>query len=359
MDIRAPQVIFIIGILVSCALIGAVSATTNADYSVQATTSIETAERTVTIQGDSYEVTSIGKINRGETLRAEVRRPGDQIFTVILYNTDRQRVDSIRRESNGTYTLETQSLDKGTYVLALDVGGKIRTIQPVVISGHDFDIDAPDNVSQSESISVTASVTNDPEQVDVVIFNRSWEHTATAARIGDNEYNSVIDEDLAPGEYSLYVGARGSDTFDGERVLDGVSSAQSITVEGETNPSTTTDTSTTQSEESSSTTATTTSQSDETTAGTTPPTSTRTTSSQSSTSQASATSSTELLPTTANNTTPTQSENESSTTQTGTTQSVVTPNTPDQSTQTTNTPVPGFTILTAALAFLALILRQR
>jgi hypothetical protein len=350
---RALHVVLALLVLGSTVGFGLATADSSSGFSVEATTSIDAPDRTISVQGNDYQITSLGKIDQGETLRVEVSLPSDQIFTVHLYNTDRMREDLLRRSGNGTYSLDTDSLDPSTYILALDVDGVIRTIQPVVVSGHEFDVDAPDTVSRGEPISVTASVSDDPRQVDVVVFNETWERTATAAGIGGDDYNAVIDEDLAPGEYTLYVGTRGSDTYDGERVLNGVSSTYEVEVEGDANPTTSEPTttappgdSTTTRDGTSSTTEPATNRTTVTTRPTTP--ATTVTSATPSTTVAS------TPGTTANSSTgpaTTSSANE-------TTRSVITPNTPSQDT-TTDTATPGFTAITAFVAVLALAWRRR
>lgn len=355
---RSPLIILALLVVASSAGLGLVTADSTAEYSVEATTSIDTPERTISVQGDDYEVSSIGKIGEGQMLRASVSRPGDDRFTVSLYNTDQRIEDSVSEPDNGTYSFDTDSLDPGTYVLALDVDGidGFQDIQPVVVSGHDFDVDAPETVSESDQISITAAVTDNPQQVDVVLFNESWQRTVTADGPGDGEYNAVIDENLAPGEYSFYLGVRGEESFNGERVLTGISSSHSVTVEGDTEPTTSAPT-TEGGTPTEPATATATSTANQTTPGSS--TTARATTQSSVNATTSKGASTPGRTTDANTQTTVEQSTVATTDESEPTNSVITPNTPSLDESTTETTTPGFTVVTAILAGLVLIWRQR
>ncbi|MFB6198409.1 MAG: hypothetical protein ABEI52_09115, partial [Halobacteriaceae archaeon] len=67
------------------------------EYTLQSTTSIETPDRTISLQGDEYTVDSIGTATVGGSLNVDVARPGDGLFTIYLYNKDGMIMDSVRR----------------------------------------------------------------------------------------------------------------------------------------------------------------------------------------------------------------------------------------------------------------------
>jgi hypothetical protein len=198
--------------LVAALLLAAGPALASSEYTVESTTSIDTPSRTVTVQGNEYTVTSLGYRDVGETVPVEVTRPGSGRFTVHMYNGNGLTMDSVEGDENGTHTLDqTTSLERGTYVLALNVDGEdgIQKIQPIVMSGYDFAVDAPQEVSEDERVSITIELTGEtklPNYVDVAVMNDST-HRYDAVRVDDRTYNVVI-EDLDPDEYRLYAAAR-------------------------------------------------------------------------------------------------------------------------------------------------------
>ncbi|WP_144905869.1 hypothetical protein [Halobellus captivus] len=219
-------------VLAAVLLLAAGAAVASSGYTLESETSIDTPSKTVSVQGETYTVSSLGYRDVGETLPVEVSRPGDSIFTVYLYNGDGQIMDSVRRTENGTYTLDdTTSLERGTYVLALTVDGSRQAVQPVVMSGYDFAVDAPSEVSEGERVTVTIELTGDtelPNYVDLAVMNDST-HRYVATKVDDRTY-SVTFDDLAADEYEIYAATRGEDEVNGRDEVTGVSSVETLTI---------------------------------------------------------------------------------------------------------------------------------
>ncbi|QCC47235.1 hypothetical protein [Halobellus limi] len=229
--------------LVAALLLAAGSALASSEYTVESTSSIDTPSRTVTVLGEDYTVSSLGYRDVGETVPVEVTRPGDEGFTVSMYNGDGLTMDSVEGSENGTYTLDqTTSLERGTYVLSLEVGDDREAIQPIVMSGYDFAVDAPEEVPEDERVSITVELTDDterPNYVDVVVMNDST-HRYDAVRVDDRTYNVVI-EDLDPDEYRFYAAARGEEEINGRDEATGVSAVQRLNITAEEEEQTTTE----------------------------------------------------------------------------------------------------------------------
>jgi len=231
--------------LVAALLLAAGSAVASSGYTVESTTSIDTPSRTVTVQGNEYTVSSLGYRDVGDTIPVEVSRPGDGMFTVYLYNGDGSIMDSVDGSENGTYTLDdTTSLERGTYVLVLEADGSRQTIQPVVMSGYDFAVDAPEEASENERVTVTIELTGDterPNYVDIAVMNDST-HRYVTTKVGDRTY-SVTFDDLAADEYEIYAAARSDEEVNGRDEVTGVSSVETLTItssgETTTEPTTT------------------------------------------------------------------------------------------------------------------------
>lgn len=273
------------------------------DPSIEATTSIETPPRTVSVGGSEFTVSSIGVVDNGADLSYSVS-PGDaQEFSVILYNSEKQKVDHLIGTSGGTYSFPTDALDAGTYTLALSIDGVITDIHPVVVSGFEFIIDGPDHIAEDDYASITAQITQastEPNRLEVAVMNDTYRDTFTMARVESNTYNRVI-SGLDTGTYRYYIGVRGTDQVNGEDELIGISSVQRLDVGSPTDQTTTTTSSTTTDS------STTTSDSSTLPSGTT-------------------TAETTSLPTTGNSTSTSQTATTVSDNGTGTTVSVTTPN---------------------------------
>jgi len=241
-DLRLQTVVMLV--LAAVLLLAAGSVTASSAYSVESETSIDTPPRTVTIQGTEYTVSSLGYRDVGETLPVEVTRPENRMYTIYLYNGDGQVIDSVRRSENGTYTLDdTTSLERGTYVLALNVGGEREAIQPVVLSGYDFAVEAPNQATEDERVTITVELvgnTSLPNYVDLAVMNDST-HRYIATKVGDRTYSVTIG-DLAADEYKIYATARGEDEVNGRDEETGVSSVEELTISstGETTTESTT-----------------------------------------------------------------------------------------------------------------------
>lgn len=232
--------------LVALCLLGVTGPVRSAgEYSVSARSSFDVPDTEVTVEGTTWEITEVGKVDEGNALTFSAQTPADDPYTVSLYNADKQIVDAMRRTSDGTYSFDTSYLSQGTYSLALEQDSEIHDVQMIVISGYSFDVAAPATVNTSETIDVTVSLSQpdpEPRQVDVVIFNETWEHTTEATKVGTGKYNVSISEEMVPGDYTLYAGTRGDDKVNGEYELSGLSQTHTLSVE---EPSTSTPTPTT------------------------------------------------------------------------------------------------------------------
>ncbi|MFA1611753.1 hypothetical protein [Halobellus rubicundus] len=235
-------VLFVFFVVSLVALSGGVVAdeNTTADYTIEATTSIDTPQRTLTIIGRDFNVSSLGRVKTGSVIRASVARPGNGDFRILLYSYDGERITTVEGNENGTYTLDgTDSLDSGTYLLALSIDRSFEKVQPVVVSGYDFSVDAPADASPEESVSVDVQLTGDaplPTYIELVVMNDSM-HRYTMAHLVDTREYTVLVGDLQPGEYRLYASAHN------DSQIAGASSVQTLTIaesESESTPTPTT-----------------------------------------------------------------------------------------------------------------------
>lgn len=320
-------------------------------YEISTGGSVSTPPRDVTVEQETYTVTSVTAVPEGDSFSASVSAP-DTTYDLYLYNSEKQIVKNKRMSGSDSATFATSDLSVGSYVLAVyGPDGNFQDIQPVVIEGYQVTQSAPSTVTEGESTTVTASLDSiasnpDLSYVELVLMqDQSLVTRIEMSKSGDS-YEASLPESLTAGTYSYYVAVHGTETVNDRKELIALGTSSSITVEAvETTQSSTGGSS---SGSSTSTTETTTQTQTTTTPETTTvaPTSTTqsTLSTTSETSQQSATT-TENVQTT-----------ERSTTGEGT---VITPATTDQPVTTEETlPANGVQILAVLLLLLALAVRR-
>jgi PGF-CTERM protein len=208
-----------------------------AEYEVGAQTSTDTPNRTVTVEGSSYEVTAVGHVAFGDALDVDVTAPDGEAVEVYLYDGDRRIIDSEETTGDSTVAFETSYYEPGSYVLALyGDSDEIRAIQPVVFAGYETSIDVPADVTAGEPVDATVSLTNvtsmpAPHAVEVVVAQDDDVVSRTdAARTGDGDYEASLGSDLEAGDYTVYAMVRNQSTVDGKHELVGVSDLATLTV---------------------------------------------------------------------------------------------------------------------------------
>ena len=207
--------------------------------SVEAENSIQTPERTVELDDQEFTVTSLGYVDQGEKVRASVSGTGDEQYSVYLYNDEGDpMVRPAEGTTDGTVTIpDSDKISRGTYLLVLSVDGSYESVQPLVISGYDFDMNITTN---SGTISVTVKLTGDtslPAYVDIVLLNdtaQRYEMTKTA----DRTYEGNI-SDLESGDYRLYAAARSTEQVNGRDEVVGISPAQTVSIDSNDSETTT------------------------------------------------------------------------------------------------------------------------
>ena len=236
MRLRPVLVTAALGVVAVSLLLTAVTSPVVADteYEISVEGSVDTPTRTVELEGATYNVSAIGKAESGESIDVTVQAPDpDQDYDVYLYNSDRQIVEGESGEGNDTVTFDLTDLDAGTYVFAVQERGANQVIHPFIIKGFDTTIDAPTSATVGDD--VTVEVTTDQlsdnatnDRVEVVIAGDA-QLTRTTATGNDDTYTATIDTGgLDPGSYRVYANVRGEEVVFDERVIFGVSDAQTL-----------------------------------------------------------------------------------------------------------------------------------
>ncbi|ELZ77958.1 cell surface glycoprotein [Haloferax larsenii JCM 13917] len=228
------------GILVVALLCGGVapSALGAADYSISTANDIDTPNRTVTIEGDEYEVSSVGQVEKNDTLTVNTEAPSGTEYDIYIYNGDRDIVDTAAVEGDDSETFDTTYFgNPGSYVAALYVDGNIERIQPVVVSAYRVSADLPEQTTVGEDVTVDVSLSKvteipDPHSVEVVVSqNDSLVSRVDASETDSLSYEASLSSDLEAGTYDVYAVVRNETTVEGKHELVGISNTQSLTVE--------------------------------------------------------------------------------------------------------------------------------
>ncbi|GAA0546145.1 hypothetical protein ABNG02_16405 [Halorubrum ejinorense] len=224
----------LIGFVIACLVIaGAGSA---ADHAVTVDGAMEIPERTISVGGESYQVSSLIRVPRGEVLRA--RTNGDETgYRVYLHDARGSVVDQryVAPSADGTVAFDTSTYDPGSYVLSLYHDGTYYDPQPVVIPAYDVSVDTPGPGRDGDEISTISVDLTEREPghtvqgVTVVVSNASATRRYPASRV-DGEYVVSADEiRLAPGTYSVYaVAGNGNDAPGPTNELIGISDSSQI-----------------------------------------------------------------------------------------------------------------------------------
>lgn len=211
------------------------------EYDITASDSVDTESRTVTVDGDEYEVESIGRTAVDTTVSVDIDAPDDEATEVYLYNKERDIVES--RDSNGgdSVSIDMSGYDPGSYALALlDEENDIEDVQPLVVAGWDTTLSvnttSEDEIEKGNPLSATVSISEhtempEPESVEIVFTKDDSVITRTdAANTGDGEYEATIDTDRDTGTYRIYANVRNTTTAEGRHEVVGVSNSHVVEI---------------------------------------------------------------------------------------------------------------------------------
>jgi hypothetical protein len=205
-------------------------------YQLTPATTIDTPDRTVSLDGSEYDVSYVGRVLHGDDIQIDVSAPDEDSYEVYVYDEDRSIVSTDSRTGEGTVTFETASLDAGTYLAAVYADGAFREIVPVVVAGYTVDVSAPQSVSKDAEFDVEVTLDNvttveDPEAVEVVVTgNDTVQKRIDAEWQSEDRYSVELTADLPADEHALYVNVRGNETALGRNALVGISDARSFEV---------------------------------------------------------------------------------------------------------------------------------
>ncbi|WP_336000300.1 hypothetical protein [Halorientalis halophila] len=210
----------------------------DADYNVTVADAVDGPTRTISFEGTTFELSAVARRAPGESVTATVSAPADTGYDLYLYDADRSIQATARQTGPGAATFQTDGLEPGSYVIAVYKQGEFRDVFPVVVTGYDVAVTAPDEPVTDRRAEIEVELTprgerDRPDAVEVVLANGSETIRTTATATEGTRYvASVPVAGRSPGEYRVFAVAteRRSDAVD--QVL-GVSDAGTVTI-GET-----------------------------------------------------------------------------------------------------------------------------
>jgi len=227
--------IAVVGLVALTILSVIVTPIAGSSYDMTTSEYVDTPERTVSLEGDEFTVNSFTPRDAGESIDVTVSSPSDERFDVDLYNADRQVVDFERGEGSETVTVDTDSLDPGTYLLGLHADASYQEIEPVVINGYDIETTYSTTTRPGEAVTVTATVSeaaasDEPAGVGIVAVDGTDFTEESLEQVDDETYETELTLD-DKGEYEVYINVEGEDTIEGEPVSVGIKESDAIVVE--------------------------------------------------------------------------------------------------------------------------------
>ncbi|MFB6282971.1 MAG: hypothetical protein ABEK59_03430 [Halobacteria archaeon] len=199
---------------------------------------VDTPTRTVTLEGQDFDVSGIIKVSKGEDIKAGLQAPDDEEYEATLRkgNDERTIVDFDRGSGSGTIEL-TSDYDPGPYSIVVNpTQGKFSAIYPVVVEGYSVSMDAPSSVNQSDEPEIQVDVTptsssGSPHQVKAIIGDETHETSAIATENSDGSYTAKVDTSGLPeGNYLVYAVAQNDVVVDGKNQVLGLSDSSNIQV---------------------------------------------------------------------------------------------------------------------------------
>lgn len=207
-------------------------------YALASPAAVDTPDRTVTVGGNTYQVTNAVRVAGGTPFTIRPTAPNNATFDLYLYNSD-QAVTGIKTDltDGSDPSFATDDRPPGSYVVALFYQGRFEAILPVVVMGYRVSATHDGPVRAGEALTVTAEIREEPaapnvSAVEAVVTNASTDRVVTRVpmdRQAAGTYETSVTVDAA-GAHKVYVNVRGEQRVRGQRELLGFSDAVSLTV---------------------------------------------------------------------------------------------------------------------------------
>lgn len=216
------SIIVVLGLAFSVAAPMA-GASDNYDYEIKLLdNSVDVPEKTVTVEGETFTVNSIGFVDPGNSFDATVETGRSDEFDLYLYDNERQIQDTRSLTAGEIVTFGSSQLDPGTHSLAVNVD-TIETAKPVVVRA--YDVSPPEtqpeksDIEPGDEVTVTTTLTDlDPvpiSRVELVMWDGSESDRIPMSEIENGTFEATISE-FGEGSYELYAVVYGEEEIEGE-----------------------------------------------------------------------------------------------------------------------------------------------
>ena len=239
-----------LAVVLAVALLGSgMAASTQSGYSVSVsgeTTDVPTTS--ISFGGNSHTVREVAVRGEGESVTVDAEGQTNETYSVNLYNSDGDVVQSSRKGGgSSTTSFDLDCCSSGTYAPSL-YDDEVQDVAGVVVAGYD-DLEIPREAHQNATFEATVDLDTTRggsiERVEVFFVGNEIIRS-TATRQSDSTYTASVSlDDASTGSYDAYGVVFSPETFDnGENEIIGLSSGQSFSVReddgsGETGDSTT------------------------------------------------------------------------------------------------------------------------
>lgn len=233
---KTSVVVFSLFALTVCLVFAPQVTAQDSGYGITIDGSLDVPDRNVSYSGDTFEITSVGKISLGEKITVHTTSSASE-YDVFLYNSEEEIADSRSFLSgNNTLTFDTAGYTPGSYAVVISESGVYKKIHPIVLPGYDVSIDVSREKGDPEmtaEVELTETeLDGAPNRVVVAYGNEQTQRTVEATRTDEGKYTATASLAGVPhGEYAVYGIAQTNKTVFRSREIVGISQPTTIEVE--------------------------------------------------------------------------------------------------------------------------------
>jgi hypothetical protein len=232
MEMRFYLKAFIVIVLIMFSSLSASAGTT-----ISLDNTIDIPDRTVTYQGNTYEIQDMGAYSIGEAVNISINTTDIMSFQLSLLDKNKNFTWNhmvYYTEGNTAVTMPADVVTApGTYALAVFYQGDIKAVKPVVFSNYKISV-KPDSTTVAPGGKLQVKVEVAPDTtlpIKVVLSRNSSSLEYSVNRTGEGLYETeIMIPASANGSFSLYAAIETDNIIMGYPELLGVSGGGTINV---------------------------------------------------------------------------------------------------------------------------------
>ncbi|MDL0137994.1 hypothetical protein PNP85_00495 [Halobacterium salinarum] len=200
---------------------------------------METPEQTRTVEGTTYTVDSITRVNQGDSVNVQTTGPENESYQVYVYGNNNGQQDIIANkfvdiDDSGAVSFDTSGYEPGSYVVAIE-GAKAP--QPFVVSAYDVSVSSPDSAPATGTTELSVSLTETTGDtsvhgVEIAVFTEDTVERVDTTKT-DGSYVGELDlSSLSEGDYQVQAVVYSPEAApQGEQEVIGISDPTTLTIE--------------------------------------------------------------------------------------------------------------------------------